>query len=704
MSLYSDPRLGLLLYAAVPIQRERGSIRLLRILPGPESQLVSCELFRVTFETSPSYKALSYAWANGPVFSQTPTNPIYCNGVPILVSVNLYAALRSLRQLRVPVDIWVDSICINQKDLTERAQQVGMMRQIYSNSEEVVIWLAEPSEHDDLGMESAASPTPGTLTRIHWHGDERDRPKWDLFLARQKERQKTMDIHSRDIFGAFCVLWLLSMGVKAADVVHLRHISQSVGIINGLHAIMEQSWWSRTWVVQETVVAINATVHYGSVSAPWSMFADAAVFYQTSQLTTSVESVYPYIRPLNLFARTITDIEGTRLSWRHPKRLTTLLPLLRMFRSRQATDPRDKVFALLGLVQHWGGQEKVVPDYNMSADNVFWDTTITLLKNTKSLSVLMGTLGRRDDAGWGGSRPSWIPDWSCSSDPYENTRLNNIRHYNASANTPRTPVIVHGRSVLETYATEIDEVALVGSELPLSGDGRPGRWRAVVAEWEKSLKHLASEENYVGGGSVASAFWRTLCGDIDQNEDLAAGRRNSFRTTEHRSSAYAEWRSVDTRRRRRTSIIAGYWQESGVSSDEDATARERHAFHHSVECASGWRRFFITTKGYIGTGPRDTAAGDKVFIFSGSQVPFVLREASHISQCQSQPLDVVIGSQPGRVPLGMHAERLQLQRRLCNEAHADCYSVIGDCYVHGIMDGQLFSGQSKHAMSPIYLV
>ncbi|KAI9154942.1 FAD-linked oxidoreductase ZEB1 [Paramyrothecium foliicola] len=683
MSLHLDPHLGLLLYANVPIQPEPPSTRLLRILPGPWAQLISCELHRISLKNPPPYKALSYSWNNGDAFSQPVVNSIHCNGVPVLVSANLFAALRRLRGLQLPVDIWVDSICVNQKNLTERSQQVGIMREIYSKSQEVVIWLAEPSEHDGLREELAPALTPTTPARIDWYGNERDRAKWEMFRARQKERQQSFNVHTRDIFGAICVFWLLSMGVKASHIIHLRHISQSAGIINGLHAILEQSWWRRTWVVQETVVTTNATVYYGSISAPWSMLADAAIAYQTNHLMTSAESVYPYLRPLHKFARTITDIEGTRQSWRHPHRLLTLLPLLRMFRSRQATDPRDKVFALLGLVQYWGGQAKIVPDYNMSADRVFWETTITLLKNTKSIDVLVGTLGRHENSTMSQTRPSWVPDWSCPPDTHENTRLHNARHYAASAGTNPTPVVVHGRSLLEMHATEFDEVAFIASELPLSEEGQSGRWRAVVAEWENSLRHLDMPNNYVGGGKVESAFWRTLCGDIDQSSNPGSGRRESSRTTEYRSSSYAEWRSVDTRRRRRTSIIAGYWQESGDPTDEDPATQGRNFFHHSVACASGWRRFFVTTKGYFGTVPRDTAAGDKIFIISGSRVPFILRETSHVSLCQSEPIDVLIDPQPGRISLDVQADRMQARKRLCSEAHTACYSVIGDSKIPG---------------------
>lgn len=132
-------------------------------------------------------------------------------------------------------------------------------------------------------------------------------------------------------------------------------------------------------------------LYYGNMTAPWAIFARAAIAYDRGRLTTSAESVYPYLRPLAQFSRIVVDIHATRKLWKHTTVPTTLLPLLRIFRTKQAKDPRDKVFALLGLVQHWGDSSKIVPDYALDQEQIFWQTTTTLIRNTKSLSVLTGT-------------------------------------------------------------------------------------------------------------------------------------------------------------------------------------------------------------------------------------------------------------------------------------------------------------------------
>jgi len=246
-------------------------------------------------------------------------------------------------------------------------------------------------------------------------------------------------------------------------------------------------------------------------------------------------------------------------------------------------------------------------------------------------------------------------------------------------------------------------VAFVASELPLAEDGDPRRWRAVVSEWEHSLERLGMKGPYIGGGTVASAFWRTLCGDIEHHRDRLSGRTEFRRTSVARSSTYNDWRREDVRRRRRTSIIAGYWQESAEVAD--LGAEDQNAFHYAVECASGWRRFFITKRGFIGSGPRDTTAGDGIFIVPGLRVPFIFRNTSQPYQCTQDPLvELIKSNKQIFINAGSHARgQLQSRSMVCREVHTNCFSVVGDAYVHGMMDGQAHCVPGLMA-SPMHLV
>jgi hypothetical protein len=444
-------------------------------------------------------------------------------------------------------------------------------------------------------------------------------------------------------------------------------------------------------VVQETVVATRATVYYANLSAPWIMFAGAAVAYTIGRKTTSADSVYPYLRPLVKFARTITDVEGTRQTWKDTRRLTTLLPLLRLFRPRNATDPRDKVFALLGLAQYWGGTDKMEADYSLDPDEVFWATSVAMIKMTRNLDVLMGTIRDTGDDGLGAVGPSWTTDWSCRPDVNENTRVGFARFYNASKRVPARPIVAHGQRILEAYGFEFDEVVFVASEMPLDEDSIGGRWRAVIIDWEACLARLGDgDTRYVGGKTPTDAFWRTLCGDVESGRDPDSGLEGFRRISGSLADVYADWRKVDASRKRRTSIIAGYWQENGGEVDE--AAEKRNSFHHAVECASGWRRFFITQRGFIGTGPRWTKAGDKIFIIRGSRVPFIFRSHGPVVVCDGAALQELVGLQePSFVAAGSQAkDMLRVREGVCKNAHSNCFSVVGDAYVHGIMDGEAF--------------
>jgi len=483
--------------------------------------------------------------------------------------------------------------------------------------------------------------------------------------------------------------------------------SASDGSNSGTLTSTDRHQWRRTWVVQETVVASGATVYFANLSAPWAMFAQAAIAYSTGRLATSVDSVYPYLQPLVNFSRTITEIEGTGRTWKDPNRLTTLLPLLRLFRPRIATDPRDKVFALLGLAQYWGGVPKIVADYTMSPRLVFRHTAITMIKMTRNLDILTGTVSRSDGAISPHVNASWITDWSCRPDVNENTRLSLARFYDAARQVPPKPVVVHGHSILEVQGYGFDYVAHVASQIPLVEDGNAGSLRAVIEKWEQFLAQLGDEEDeYAGGGTIADAFRRTLCGDIEHHHTINSGQTDFRRVRESLAPVYTEWKTFDTSRKRRTSIIAGYWQENGGEID-DAT-ETRNAFHRAVECASVGRTFFITKQGFIGSGPRDTVAGDRVFIIHGCRVPLILKSTTP-TVCRRESLQELIGlPQPGFFAAGSQAKgNLRSQGGLCTAVHENCFTLIGDAYIHGIMDGEASSALADNIIKntgTIYLI
>ncbi|KAF2491517.1 HET-domain-containing protein, partial [Lophium mytilinum] len=135
-NLLESRKTGSYLYA--PLNDSRAEIRLLEILPDSGVQTISCSLRSVSLQSNPEYVALSYTWGN-----PSSSRLIDIDGCPLPVTDNLYDFLRAMRINRPKVALWVDQICINQKNLHEKSSQIRLIADIYSSAQSVIAWLGE---------------------------------------------------------------------------------------------------------------------------------------------------------------------------------------------------------------------------------------------------------------------------------------------------------------------------------------------------------------------------------------------------------------------------------------------------------------------------------------------------------------------------------------------------------------------------------
>ncbi|KAF2657713.1 hypothetical protein K491DRAFT_556934, partial [Lophiostoma macrostomum CBS 122681] len=108
-------------------------------------------LTTVSLSSSPQYTALSYTWPQdgedaGPVCA------IDCGKYQIKTSKNCFDALQRIQRKRQNRPIWVDALCINQKNLHEKTHQVRLMGEIYSRAQTVYIWLGQSSPESDRAI------------------------------------------------------------------------------------------------------------------------------------------------------------------------------------------------------------------------------------------------------------------------------------------------------------------------------------------------------------------------------------------------------------------------------------------------------------------------------------------------------------------------------------------------------------------------
>ncbi|KIM94107.1 hypothetical protein OIDMADRAFT_136646, partial [Oidiodendron maius Zn] len=122
---------------------EDNHVRLLEILPGNDKDPIQCRFHIVSRDELDAlpYGALSYTWG-----TTKPDKRIFIDGKFVLITSNLEDALIAIRKgisrfKQTQRYLWVDSICINQKNAKERANQVRLMTKIYLQASLLVVWL-----------------------------------------------------------------------------------------------------------------------------------------------------------------------------------------------------------------------------------------------------------------------------------------------------------------------------------------------------------------------------------------------------------------------------------------------------------------------------------------------------------------------------------------------------------------------------------
>ncbi|KAH8683228.1 heterokaryon incompatibility protein-domain-containing protein [Tricladium varicosporioides] len=411
-----------------------GEIRVADILPGKWEDKICCWLRHAPMANRPSYKALSYVWGA----PKGARRSIILNGDKHLVTMNLESALKRIRETDRVVTYWIDALCINQDDNDERSNQVSLMRDIYARAEVVVIYLGEVPNHSFAG---SANNTCMSSDSSVFHGDNRDSKKITQFrqYCRSKDGERGKSRARLDYsHEAFCLISSLAQNTKLEHNPPFDNDSRNHSdsfyqrnLFEALRYLMRSTWWNRIWVVQEVVVSNNITLLYGSIIVHWNVVVSAARSYSLNQLSDTISSFsHEYSNVLALFSRIVLGIHQMRGRWQAGER-TTLLSLLRQFSHRKATDDRDKVYALLGLVQdpQMLDHLMVVPDYSHDTATVFRNTVLKIIETTRSLDILAGDIGRKNRQ----DLPSWLLDWSATYDDLDRRRAEDIQHYNATA-------------------------------------------------------------------------------------------------------------------------------------------------------------------------------------------------------------------------------------------------------------------------------
>ncbi|KAJ8131284.1 hypothetical protein O1611_g2338 [Lasiodiplodia mahajangana] len=215
------------LYQRLNLGNEPAMIRLLEILPGsPNDSHIETRLFNTSLESPElSYEALSYAWGAG--LDLQHSQFIRINGLMQRVTPNLHSALLSLRRADRSRILWVDSVCINQGDLGERARQVMLMAQIFAKAERTVVYLG-PS-------------TTASTALFRFLGLPLCRPT----LCKDCGLDRTL-------------LEVLHNPLEACIANGLEESE----VLEGFIDICRREWWDRVWILQEFTLSKQDPTFY----------------------------------------------------------------------------------------------------------------------------------------------------------------------------------------------------------------------------------------------------------------------------------------------------------------------------------------------------------------------------------------------------------------------------------------------------------
>jgi hypothetical protein len=607
------------IYQKLPEQ----TIRLLLLHPGSSSDSLKAdlELFHIPPSSNPiipSYEALSYTWGD-----LTFSEDIFCGGVTLPITPNLSQALIHLRNQDITRILWVDAICINQRDNAEKATQILLMPSIYTHAHNVIIWLGplDGSTKPALALcRKAAACARNEITANELATAEAEVQD---FKTRRVDREFWTEEKLQR--------WGLPSPQAQAD--HYKALAN----------LCDRGWFSRVWTQQEVVLATSATIHIGNECLDWLDFALAIEFFVGKGLTP-----FELVKEITLkcLSSRIWAFDGTPTIY-------DLEMILSSTRGLKTSEPKDKIYGVLGMARKDWHRRAIVIDYATPLEELFAHVTRYLIARSYDVGFPLNVLS---DAGYPNSGsdqfPSWVPQ--CHK-PLMTERVIRGREFTAGGNFNYHEAKVG--KLPEPYSLRLDGFVVGGIERGkilnsaiISGDTTeinfPKFWSmfitlhtfvdfAVEGYIAGQPLHQAFATILSRGSFCDEAYLRLLFDGIYQFM-LWAAKKNG--NVDEQESLVRDW----------------YPRLGRIAEDVEEILPGVFMFWEDIKRSAVGRKLFRAEGKYIGLGPASLDAGDQVCVLFGGRTPFVLR------------------------PLGDGNFRF-----------------IGECYVHGIMCGELLNQGRK---------
>ena len=370
-------------FVYTPLDQSRRQIRLMYLVGNRDSSkgaAVRASLKAVSLDSEPEYASLSYVWGNS-----EEEQLISLNDRAFAVRSNLLVALQQL-QTRLgdgcSLPLWVDAVCINQRDELEKNAQVREMGAIYSRAKLVVAWLGPAADGSDVALE-----------KLHRVGR--------LQLARKSHTQPSNSMSDLDLLKGF---WYF-LGAEFEKSFPVKEVN----------ALLRRPYWYRIWIMQEAKLPPQVYCLCGRSVVPFSaLVLGLEAMYHLWFLAESLGGPLMNVSGSQPLLSILTSAPSLmRSTFINPKVKQPLWRLLKSSNDRQATDKRDYVFGVLGIATDLEllGLEA---DYTKSCLEVYMSVAEAMIckQGEFGLLFLCGNMKARMTG-----LPSWAVDWSGMANP-----------------------------------------------------------------------------------------------------------------------------------------------------------------------------------------------------------------------------------------------------------------------------------------------
>jgi hypothetical protein len=456
---------------------------------------------------------------------------------------------------------------INQSDIEERNSQITLMRRIYRSARQVKIWLGTEADHSATAVEVIEG-----IGRYVKRGPGEKQVEYPEISMEQKQRN-----------------W------------------------KAVVAFYRRDWWQRAWIRQEVTLTRNPVMLCGSSSINYTTAIDAVRYMgfidgvldgRNSSAEASGRGL-----PFGYHANQLAALANTVSNG---DKFASLSEVLAISRGSKATDPRDMVYAVLGMADP--EVYRLTPDYRSSVREVYVAAAKAALLGRDRHSIKLLNVCQNPERR--NTLPSWTPNLTenWTTFPFETNDI-----FRGIGGT--VPTIKFEGESLFIKGFHTDEIECI-SDVVKSDDDNARldailvKWKATVSDASKNKKLSYQDKHIIDAGLLGMkperAWIEVLSLMADSASDLLYNDQGQI-TNEAEPTKLLDSPNIRL-------------AEAYIGLEPEQAPRSQRRLRATMRKYCVGRRLFSSKKGTIGLAPGDAMVGDSIAVFLGADFPHVLRK------------------------------------------------------------------------------